>query len=111
MLSYRPVSHAVACPPHRTPPSALALCRLAAGLRQADVAREAQINREHISRLERGVCRPRLDTARRLADVLGVQPEAIFPAHNVDGARAVDTSPVGKEGTRVITTDDRRTSE
>lgn len=69
---------------HRTPPGPLALRRLSVGLRQADLARDAGVGRETLSRLERGINTPQLRTAQKLADALGVGVEIIFPArpHN-----------------------------
>lgn len=74
----------------RTPPGPLALRRLSVGLRQADLARDAGVGRETLSRLERGINTPQLRTAQKLADALGVGVEIIFPprALNDDGRPA-----------------------
>jgi len=66
----------------RTPPGPLRLRRLALGLRQSDVAELAGLSREQIVRLEGGSCIPRLDTAQRLAAVLGCDPAIIFPVND-----------------------------
>jgi transcriptional regulator with XRE-family HTH domain len=49
------------------------------GYRQADVADLSGICREHLSRLEAGLCRPTRRTIRDLANALGVDPGDIFP--------------------------------
>lgn len=62
--------------------------RLAAGLKQEELAERAQISVYSISNMERGVAhRPRLDTLRRLATALQLPPqekEAFFTATNHD---------------------------
>lgn len=71
-------------PSHRSgtdelPPSPLSVHRFAAGLSRQELADRAAISRTGLINLERGESRPRLDTARALADALGVEVEEIFP--------------------------------
>ena len=44
---------------------------------QGELARRAGVTAITISRLERGMHRPRFATVRRLAEALGVQPQAL----------------------------------
>ena len=66
-------------PQPRRPVSPLKVARVAAGLLQAELADAAGVTELQVSRLERGMCDPRLRTAQRLAAVLGVEPGDIFP--------------------------------
>jgi transcriptional regulator with XRE-family HTH domain len=68
--------------PTRTPPSPLRLRRLTLGFTQADVAALSGLSREHITRLEQGVCHPQRRTARDLAVALGCAPSDIFPEND-----------------------------
>ena len=49
--------------------------RRRAKLRQADLARAAEVGIATIRRIEQGEVEPRLATARRLADALGIRVE------------------------------------
>jgi transcriptional regulator with XRE-family HTH domain len=51
----------------------------ASGLRRERIAADAEITVQHLRNLEAGRNRPGLDLARRLADVLGVPLDALFP--------------------------------
>jgi len=68
------------------PPCPLALRRLTLGYRQEDLGALAGIHREHVSRLERGLNRPRVDTAMRLARALDCTPMDLFPLNDQDRA-------------------------
>ena len=48
--------------------------RIARGLTQVEVANRAGITRAHINRLEHGTYNARLDTVRKLAMALNVEP-------------------------------------
>lgn len=61
------------------PRSPLTVFRVAAGLKQIDLARSAGVCRQTVSRLERGHHRPEGSTAAALAAVLGVEVEELFP--------------------------------
>ncbi len=61
--------------------------RVAAGMRQADLAALAGLNPETIRRLELGQNHPQRATRRALADALGVEPELLWPS-NDNAARA-----------------------
>lgn len=49
-------------------------------LTQRDLARRAGVSYQHLCRLEAGSHRPRPTTAERLARVLGVRREEVFPS-------------------------------
>ena len=49
-------------------------------LTQEELAERAGLPRQHVSDLERGVMRPRIDTAQKLAAALGVTVDDLFPA-------------------------------
>lgn len=53
--------------------------REALGLKPAQVAAAADISVQHLYNLEAGRPRPSLDLARRLAGVLGVSVDELFP--------------------------------
>ena len=59
-------------------PSDLALCRIASGLTQAELAERAGLARETVSRIEGGHA-PNLRTARALATALGWPVDTLFP--------------------------------
>ena len=60
--------------------------RVAAGLRQSDVAREARVTDSYISRLERGlVAHPRVIDLRRVARALETTFEALIADDASDG--------------------------
>jgi DNA-binding XRE family transcriptional regulator len=61
-------------------PSLLRLLRISRGLRQSDLARQAGCAVNTIGRLETGQNTPHLSTARRIAAVLEVDVEVIFPS-------------------------------
>lgn len=46
---------------------------------QSDVARQAQLSPAHISEMASGIRGASANTARRLAQVLNVQPSTLFP--------------------------------
>jgi DNA-binding XRE family transcriptional regulator len=58
-------------------PTTIAELRLKAGLTQEAVARTADLGVRHFQRIESGQTRPLLDTARRIAEALGVHIEDI----------------------------------
>jgi DNA-binding XRE family transcriptional regulator len=58
----------------------LRLHRLAARLDQASLAQRVGVTRQLISKLETGKISPRLDVARRLAEILDADLEALFPS-------------------------------
>lgn len=49
------------------------------GWTQEDLADRAGLPRQHLSDIERGVMRPRIDTAQKIAVALGVTVDEIFP--------------------------------
>lgn len=61
--------------------SALQIARELRGLSQKQLGDRAEprFSQAQISRLEKGNRVPRLDTVRRLADALDVDPDALFP--------------------------------
>ena len=65
-------------PQHSATPSPIALERFRRGWTQADLAAHAGRDRGTIHRLERGE-QPLLETARRVADALGVSVTDLFP--------------------------------
>ena len=65
--------------------------RKAAGLNQGELAHQADLSREMISRMERGVTAPAFETIEVLAETLGV-PEAAFLG------TAILTAPKGERG-------------
>lgn len=58
--------------------------RIAAGLRQEDLAEILGIEQSQVSRWERGQNAPRDDLRQELARVLGVDPDSIFSYTNGD---------------------------
>jgi DNA-binding XRE family transcriptional regulator len=86
--------------PDRRGASHLALCRLARGYSQEELAAAAGIRRETLSYLERGKRGPRLTTARALVRVLDYPLELVFPdmaaPRRGDGAHAIPSK--GGEG-------------
>jgi DNA-binding XRE family transcriptional regulator len=68
----------------------LRVVRISRGLRQADAAALADVNRGHLSELENGYYRPRRATAERLADALRWPLDELFPNN--------DTRPADEPG-------------
>jgi DNA-binding XRE family transcriptional regulator len=62
-----------------TPSTPLRVVRVAHGLSQAQLAERAHLARVTVGALERGENVPQLGTAQRLAEVLGVEIEDLFP--------------------------------
>jgi transcriptional regulator with XRE-family HTH domain len=56
----------------------LRYCRKRAGLSQEETAVRASLHRTAISYIERGTRIPRIDTAAKLAAVIGVDPGDLF---------------------------------
>jgi transcriptional regulator with XRE-family HTH domain len=56
----------------------LRYCRRRAGLSQEETAMRASLHRTAISYIERGMRIPRIDTAAKLAAVVGVDPGDLF---------------------------------
>lgn len=56
----------------------LRYCRRRAGLSQEETAVRASLHRTAISYIERGTRIPRIDTAAKLAAVIGVDPGDLF---------------------------------
>jgi transcriptional regulator with XRE-family HTH domain len=56
----------------------LRYCRNRAGLSQEETAMRASLHRTAISYIERGIRTPRIDTAAKLAAVIGVDPGDLF---------------------------------
>lgn len=54
--------------------------RTAAGLSQSELGRRAELTREHVAKLERGLQVPRRVTLERLARALEVDLIALYPA-------------------------------
>lgn len=59
-------------------PSRLREARLRRMLTQQELADRAGTTEATVNRLENGLQRPRISTVRKLADVLGVEPEALI---------------------------------
>lgn len=57
--------------------------RLEQGWSRAELARRSGVSESNIGRLERGIIRPRFDTARALAAALGGHPDDLFPQETV----------------------------
>jgi transcriptional regulator with XRE-family HTH domain len=57
------------------------------GYRQSDVAELSGVSREHLSRLEAGICAPTRRTVRDLAQALGCEPAEIFPENETSRAQ------------------------
>jgi len=53
--------------------------RLRAGLTQAELALRAHISQPALSQIERGITRPKLDTLKRIAKILGRRVELVGP--------------------------------
>jgi transcriptional regulator with XRE-family HTH domain len=53
--------------------------RLKKGLSQSELAGLTRINTANLCKIERGFNNPSLTTAKKIADVLGVEVETIFP--------------------------------
>lgn len=70
----------------RRPASPLAIYRFAKGYSQRALADRAGVCRETVNRIERGRGLPTLATARALAAVLEIAPEALFPP--IEGPRS-----------------------
>ena len=64
--------------------------RTRAGLTQEQLAERAELAKDAISRMERGVQAPRLDTLIKLADALGVSLPTLV---DVDGTLEADALP------------------
>jgi transcriptional regulator with XRE-family HTH domain len=62
-----------------TVPTALRLHRVAAGLRQTDLAELAELSRETVVNLENGKTKPAPQTVKALAAALGVTGAELFP--------------------------------
>lgn len=56
----------------------LRYCRRRAGLSQEETALRASLHRTAVSYIERGLRIPRIDTAAKLAAVVGVDPGDLF---------------------------------
>lgn len=56
----------------------LRYCRKRAGLSQEETAMRASLHRTAVSYIERGTRIPRIDTAAKLAAVIGVDPGDLF---------------------------------
>jgi transcriptional regulator with XRE-family HTH domain len=56
----------------------LRYCRRRAGLSQEETAMRASLHRTAVSYIERGTRIPRIDTAAKLAAVVGVDPGDLF---------------------------------
>ena len=56
----------------------LRYCRKRAGLSQEETAMRASLHRTAVSYIERGTRIPRIDTAAKLAAVVGVDPGDLF---------------------------------
>lgn len=56
----------------------LRYCRRRAGLSQEETAMRASLHRTAVSYIERGARIPRIDTAAKLAAVIGVDPGDLF---------------------------------
>jgi transcriptional regulator with XRE-family HTH domain len=56
----------------------LRYCRRRAGLSQEETAMRASLHRTAVSYIERGTRIPRIDTAAKLAAVIGVDPGDLF---------------------------------
>lgn len=56
----------------------LRYCRRRAGLSQEETAMRASLHRTAVSYIERGTRTPRIDTAAKLAAVIGVDPGDLF---------------------------------
>jgi DNA-binding XRE family transcriptional regulator len=61
-------------------PSPMRVWRVAAGLRQSDLARLAGVSEPQVNRIEAGHSNPRLSTARALAAALSTTVDELFPA-------------------------------
>lgn len=59
-------------------PHPVALLRFVRGMSQQDLATSAGVSRKSVSRIENGAI-PRLNTARSVASVFGVDVTTIFP--------------------------------
>jgi DNA-binding XRE family transcriptional regulator len=80
---------------HPTPPaSPLRVHRVAASLRQVDLARQAGISRSAVAELERGTYFPSIPVQRALAYALGVDVDALWPplTENDNGAPPQDAA-------------------
>jgi transcriptional regulator with XRE-family HTH domain len=71
-------------PPSESFAARLRALRLAAGPSVARLAALSGLNRQALYRLERGDREPSWETVRRLADALGVTPDAFLPPAPVD---------------------------
>lgn len=64
--------------------SPLAIYRFAKGYSQRSLAEQAGITRETVANIENGHTHPTLRTARAIATVLGINPDALIPAEEGD---------------------------
>ena len=58
--------------------SKMTICRLAVGLKQADVANALGVAQKDVSRWESGACQPRSDTLKQIAKILGCRMEDLL---------------------------------
>ncbi len=72
--------------PYAPVPTALRVYRAAAGLSEEALADRAGLSRNTISRLERGLHKPRRETVQAIAGALGRSPSAVFPPGVDDGS-------------------------
>lgn len=80
----------------------IAEARKRKGVTQAELARQASLTRQALNQIERGVVLPRVDTALRLADVLGMPLEALFREEMDERVPVVLLEPgEAREGMRV----------
>jgi transcriptional regulator with XRE-family HTH domain len=63
------------------------LARLYRGMSQSELAEKAGLKQAQVSRLESGTREPRLQTARKLAEALGVDVDLLFPSDDPSTAR------------------------
>ena len=66
--------------------SLLREARIAREMTQEQLAREAQIDRSSVSRIERGLGDPRVDILIRMAEALGVCASSIFQQAEIQAA-------------------------